>query len=212
MTTATPLNPAALHELLASTNPPRLIDVRTPAEFESLHIDGAYNVPLDLLREHRDDITGHLDQQVVLTCRSGQRAAQAEQTLRQAGLSNVHILTGGITAWQAHGFALNRGRQRWELERQVRLVAGLLVALSVLASAFVPHLEWIAFAIGVGLTGAALTNTCAMGMMLARLPYNRAGITCDAATIVDQLVSDTPSGNLGEGSTKGTPWSATKKR
>lgn len=189
METAT-LAPAELQELLDSANPPRLIDVRTPAEFETLHIDGSYNVPLDLLREHRDDIAGHLDQQVVLICRSGQRAAQAEQALREAGLTNVHFLGGGITGWEAHGFALNRGAQRWDLERQVRLVAGLIVAVSVLASAFVPFLEWIAFAIGAGLTVAALTNTCAMGMLLARLPYNRRVVTCDAVTIVDQLAPD----------------------
>jgi rhodanese-related sulfurtransferase len=179
---------ATLHDELTSTHPPRLIDVRTPAEFETQHIRGAYNVPLNLLREHRDDIAGHLDQEVVLICRSGQRATQAGQTLRAVGLTNVRILEHGITGWEASGYALNRGAQRWELERQVRLVAGLLVAFSAMASAFVPHLEWIAFAIGVGLTGAALTNTCAMGMLLARLPYNRVGATCDAATIISQLL------------------------
>lgn len=179
-----------LQELLASPHPPRLVDVRTPAEFETLHIDGSYNVPLDLLREHRNDIAGHLDQHVVLICRSGQRATQAEQALQGAGLTNVHFLDGGITGWEAQGFALNRGAQRWDLERQVRLVAGLIVAVSVLGSVFVPYLEWVAFAIGAGLTVAALTNTCAMGMLLARLPYNRRGVVCDAATIVDQLAPD----------------------
>ncbi|GFG56153.1 sulfurtransferase [Mycolicibacterium murale] len=181
------IDAAALHDQLSSTNPPHLIDVRTPAEFETQHISGAYNVPLDLLREHREDIASHLDQPVVLICRSGQRAAQAEESLRKAGLTNVWILDGGISGWQAGGFALNRGRQRWELERQVRLIAGMIVALSVLASAFIPYLEWVAFAIGTGLTIAALTNTCAMGMLLARLPYNRAGATCDAKGIVNQL-------------------------
>jgi uncharacterized transporter YbjL len=70
----------------------------------------------------------------------------------------------------------------------VRLIAWLIVALSVLASTVVPYLEWVAFAIGAGLTTAALTNTCAMGMALARLPFNRADTTCDAATIVNQLL------------------------
>ena len=179
---------ATLHEQLTSTNPPRLIDVRTPAEFETQHISGAYNVPLDLLREHRDEIAGHLDQRVVLICRSGQRAGQAGESLRQAGLTNISILEGGLSSWLAGGFAVNRGRQRWELERQVRLIAGLIVALSVLASIVVPHLEWVAFAIGAGLTTAALTNTCAMGMLLARLPYNQADTACDAATVISQLL------------------------
>ena len=118
---------ADLRALLDSAVPPRVLDVRTPGEFETAHMAGAYNVPLDLLREHRDEIIKHLDDDVVLVCRSGQRAAQAEETLRNAGLTNVHILDGGITAWEAKGFAVNRGAQRWDLERQVRLVAGSIV-------------------------------------------------------------------------------------
>lgn len=180
-----------LEALLGSATPPRVLDVRTPGEFETAHIAGAYNVPLDLLREHRDEIIGHLDEDVVLVCRSGQRAAQAEETLRTAGLTNVHILAGGINAWEASGFAVNRGAQRWDLERQVRLVAGGIVLSSILGSIAVPKLKWVAGAIGGGLTFAALSNTCAMGMMLSKLPYNR-GATCDAQTIVSQLVDSTP--------------------
>jgi hypothetical protein len=79
------------------------------------------------------------------------------------------------------------GAQRWDLERQVRLVAGSIVALSVLASIFVPGFKWVALFIGSGLVFAAVSNTCMMGMLLAKLPYNR-GATCDAQTIVGQLV------------------------
>ncbi len=142
---------------------------------------------MDLLREHRDEIIKHLDDEVVLVCRSGQRAAQAEETLRAAGLYNVHILDGGITAWEAKGFAVNRGAQRWDLERQVRLVAGSIVLTSILGSIAAPKLKWLAAGVGGGLTFAALSNTCAMGMLLSKLPYNR-GATCDAQTVVAQLV------------------------
>jgi rhodanese-related sulfurtransferase len=190
MTAPATIDSQTLGELLGSPTPPRVLDVRTPGEFETAHIAGAYNVPLDLLREHRDEIIQHLDEDVVLVCRSGQRAAQAEETLRNAGLSNVHILDGGITAWESKGFAVNRGAQRWDLERQVRLVAGSIVLTSILGSIAAPKLKWVAGAIGGGLTFAALSNTCAMGMMLSKLPYNR-GVACDAQTIVSQLV-DTP--------------------
>jgi rhodanese-related sulfurtransferase len=181
------LDAADLRGLLESPNPPRILDVRTPGEFETVHIAGAYNVPLDLLREHRDEIRTHLDDHVVLVCRSGQRAAQAEQALHDTGLTNVHILDGGMNAWEANGFSAKRGAQRWDIERQVRLVAGSIVALSILASIFVPGFKWVAFAIGSGLVFAAASNTCTMGMLLAKLPYNR-GATCDAQTIVAQLV------------------------
>lgn len=188
-TAATPITVDAhgLAELLATTGPPRLIDVRTPAEFETAHIPGSYNVPLDLLREHRDEICGHLDDDVVLICRSGQRAAAAEQTLREAGLPNIHILTGGIIDWEARGFGVNRGSPKWDLERQVRLVAGSIVFGSILGSIAAPRLKWVAAALGGGLTAAAITNTCAMGMLLSKLPYNR-GPACDAQGVVEQLI------------------------
>lgn len=182
------LNAAELRGLLASPTPPRVIDVRTPGEFEAVHIAGAYNVPLDLLREHRDEIRAHLDEHVVLVCQSGQRAAQAEDALRAAGLANVHILDGGMGAWQTKGFAVNRGASaRWDLQRQVRFVAGTIVALSILASMVIPGMKWVAFVMGAGLSITAITNTCLMGMMLAKLPYNR-GPACDAQSVVAQLV------------------------
>jgi hypothetical protein len=102
-------------------------------------------------------------------------------------LTNVHILDGGMNSWEAGGFSVKRGSQRWDLERQVRLVAGSIVALSILASIFVPGFKWVALFIGSGLVFAAVSNTCMMGMLLAKLPYNR-GATCDAQTIVAQLV------------------------
>lgn len=191
MTAPAVFNAAELRGLLGSSTPPRVLDVRTPGEFETVHIAGSYNVPLDLLREHRDEILAHLDDHVVLVCQSGQRAAQAQETLRSAGLSNVHILDGGIGAWQTSGFTVNQAGSRWDLQRQVRFVAGTIVALSVLASIAVPGLKWIAFVMGAGLSLTAITNTCLMGMALAKLPYNR-GPACDAESVVAQLVG-TPS-------------------
>lgn len=187
LTSAAPtVDSAHLRDRLRSPAPPRILDVRTPAEFETAHIAGSYNVPLDLLREHRDEIVGHLTEDIVLVCRSGQRATQAGDTLRQAGLLNVHILDGGITAWQANGYPVNRGAQRWDLERQVRLVAGCTVLLSILASIAAPKLKWLAAGMGGVLAVAALTNTCAMGSMLSRLPYHR-GAACELQTVVAQL-------------------------
>lgn len=191
MTAPATIDSQNLSDLLGSATPPRMLDVRTPGEFETAHIAGAYNVPLDLLREHRDEIIKHLDEDVVLVCRSGQRATHAEDTLRNSGLANVHILDGGITAWEAQGFAVNRGAQRWDLERQVRLVAGSIVLSSVLASVAAPKFKWVAAAIGGGLTVASLTNTCAMRMALSKLPYNR-GARCDAHSLVSQLIGSGP--------------------
>lgn len=180
------LDPATLRDWLSRPDAPRVVDVRTPAEFETAHIPGSYNVPLHLLQEHTAEIAGHLDQDVVLVCRSGMRAAQAEQALAGSGLPNVHLLDGGILAWQQQAAPVTAGRARWDIERQVRLVAGLLVFAFVMGGLLVPGVQLLAAAVGAGLAVAALTNTCAMGMLLAKLPYNR-GAACDLPTVVARL-------------------------
>ncbi|MGC9541333.1 rhodanese-like domain-containing protein [Streptomyces sp. UG1] len=180
------LDPTALRTLHDSGDGPRLLDVRTPGEFRTAHIPGSYNVPLDTLREHRAELLHHLDDEVVLICRSGARAAQAEQALAEAGLPNLRVLDGGVMAWEAAGGALTRGPERWDLERQVRLVAGSIVLVTGVAGLFVPGLHLVGTAVGAGLTVAALTNTCAMGMLLSKLPYNR-GPRTDLESIVTAL-------------------------
>jgi rhodanese-related sulfurtransferase len=183
------LTPAALRALMSDGNGPRLLDVRTPGEFQTAHIPGSYNVPLDTLREHRSELLRHLDEDVVLICRSGGRASQAEQALAEAGLPNLRVLDGGMLAWETAGGPVTRGPARWDLERQVRLVAGTIVLITGIAGLFVPGLYLIGTGIGAGLTFAALTNTCAMGMMLSKLPYNR-GPRTDVKTVISSLKED----------------------
>jgi rhodanese-related sulfurtransferase len=178
---------AGLREQLASDDAPRVLDVRTPAEFETAHIPGSYSVPLDHLREHRDELHRHLDEDVVLVCRSGGRAQQAEKALAEVGLPGLRVLDGGITAWQTAGAPVVEGHQTWELERQVRLLAGGIVAASVLGSTLVPGLQWVAGGIGAGLVVAALTDTCAMGMALAKMPWNRPTASCDMNQVLKAL-------------------------
>ncbi len=181
---------AELRERIASNTPLSILDVRTPAEFETSHIDGSVNVPLDVLNDHGPKVAERLDQSrdIVLVCRSGQRATQAQQRLHREGVDGGRVLENGITAWENQGFDVTRGVQRWDLERQVRLVAGSIVLSAVLGSVAVPRLKWLAAAIGGGLTFAAVSNTCAMGTALSKLPYNR-GASTDADTILSRLSS-----------------------
>jgi rhodanese-related sulfurtransferase len=179
-----------LSDRLASDKPLWILDVRTPAEFESAHIDGSYNVPLDVLNDRGSDVARQLDQShdIVLVCRSGQRSTQAAELLQSQGVTGGSVLENGITDWEGQGFDVKRGVQRWDLERQVRLVAGSIVLSSVLGSVAVPRLKWLAAAIGGGLTYAAVSDTCAMGTALSKLPYNR-GATTDAETVLAQLAT-----------------------
>lgn len=177
-TTRTRITPATLREQHADAP---LVDVRTPGEFESARIPDAVNRPLDQLEDHVEELRALCgdDTPLVLVCQSGNRAEQARERLAAAGVTNVTVLDGGVNGWRAADGEIVEDVRRWELERQVRLVAGGIVATSIGASFVVPEARFVAGAVGLGLVIAAVTNTCAMGMLLAKLPYNRPrGATC----------------------------------
>jgi rhodanese-related sulfurtransferase len=185
------LAPSEVAGLLRERPTTRLLDVRAPAEFETEHIPGAYNVPLDTLGEHGAEIRARVTDDVVLVCRSGQRARRAEEALASAGMTNLHVLDGGMASWIAAGQPVRRGEPRMSLERQGRMVGGALAALGGLLALFVsPAFAVISALIGTGMFVAAVTDTCAMGLLLARLPYNRPP-GCDVPAMVRALTSGT---------------------
>lgn len=182
--------PPVLAELAARQADVTILDVRTPAEYESAHIPSSYNVPLDLLPEHAGDLGATTGSPIFLVCRSGARARQAEQVLSEQGFPRLHILDGGLAAWESAGLPLNRGRQRWSLERQVRGVAGALVLVGAIGglTRFRP-LGMLAAGVGGGLLFSAVTDTCGMAMVLTKLPYNRS-VTCDVGATIRALSED----------------------
>ena len=71
----------------------QVLDVRTPAEFERGHIEGAKNIPLEELRGRLSELP--TDRPVWLVCEVGQRAYYANRALLQRGY-DVRILSGGM--------------------------------------------------------------------------------------------------------------------
>ena len=168
------VSPGRLAELLADGDTV-VLDVRTPGEFGAGAIDGSHLLPLDQLSDHLPALGAGMTQPVTLVCRSGQRAAVAYGLLMIGGAADVQVLEGGLRAWQEAGQPVTAapGKRAWELERQVRLVAGGLVLSGILASLRLPKARLLSGAVGGGLTVAAISNTCAMGNALMKLPYNR---------------------------------------
>ena len=195
--------PTELAHLLQAHPEIRLLDVRTPGEYETAHIRGAYNVPLDRLGEHGDEIRAAVADPIVLVCQSGQRARKAEAALRTAGMPNLHVLDGGVSGWLAAGQAVIRGAKRISLERQVRILAGAIAAVGAFLALLVdPLFAIIPAFIGSGLVFAGVSDICAMVMLLGRLPYNRPA-TCDVGAMVRALTSGAPPTGAGR-STPGT--------
>lgn len=162
-----------------------LIDVRTPAEFRELHVSFARNIPLSDLDV--DDVLHERDASnqdpIYFICQSGARGEQACKLFEKIGIQNVVNVEGGTKAWQASGLSVEQGKKTVSLERQVRIAAGSLVFLGSALGYFAsPY--WIAVPafIGAGLVFAGVTDTCGMGMMLARMPWNQVGRTAKKST------------------------------
>lgn len=184
------LSGTELRSMLVTDPATRVLDVRTPGEFQAGHIPGAYNVPLDTFGEHGPELA-RLEHPVVLVCQSGARASDACNRLTELGGTGITVLDGGITSWiQAGGETVTPTPGKWAMDRQVRLVAGALVVGSILATAVAPKARLLAGAVGAGLAYSAVTNTCAMASVLGRLPYNR-GSACDVAGTVAEVMAAT---------------------
>jgi rhodanese-related sulfurtransferase len=179
------ISASELRTLLEADPHTRVLDVRTGGEFQSVHIAGSYNVPLDLLAEHAADLAS-LEHPVVLVCASGARAAKAKDALRAAGKTDMRVLDGGISSWESAGGQVVRAGEKWALDRQVRGVAGSMVLAGVMASIVLPKSKWLAGAVGGGLLYSAVSNTCAMGQLLGKLPYNK-GPECELDEVLASM-------------------------
>ncbi len=158
-------------------NDPLYIDVRTPQEFEGVHIPGARNIPLPDLHKYVEELQTLAQQrQILLVCRTQNRVKIAREYLVNNGLTNCDILEGGITAWVAQGKPVIKGQQGISLEGQVRAIAGGLILLGV-ALGFMVHSGFFVLPalVGAGLLHAGLTDSCLMGILLSKLPMNRIG-------------------------------------
>ena len=156
--------------------PVALIDVRTPVEFREVHVEFARNVPLDRLDAAAvaQARNGSANEPLYVVWRSGGRGQKACEKLIAAGLANVVNVEGGTTACAEAGLPVVRGEKAISLERQVRIAAGLLVLIGVLLGWLVhPALYGLSAFVGAGLVFAGVTDTCGMGMLLARMPWNR---------------------------------------
>ena len=165
-------SPRELQAALAAPAPPLLLDVREYPEFAAAHLKDARLIPLAEIERRAGELPK--DQPIVCVCRSGRRSADAASTLARLGFTNVSQLAGGVMAWEQAGLPLEKeAHAPWALERQVRLVAGLLILLGLGLSYVWPVAIVLAWFVPLGLVFAALTDSCMMGMMLAKLPWNR---------------------------------------
>ena len=159
-----------------------LIDVREPSEFAAEHIPGAQLMSLSQFDSSM--IPQNTEPKIVLQCQSGKRSAQAAQKMFERGFRAVFHLQGGLPTWKAAGYPTQVNRNApISMFRQVQIVAGSLVFLGTILGVLIsPWFLMISGFVGVGLIFSGVTNTCAMAMLLAKLPYNQRAV--DAGDMV----------------------------
>lgn len=192
------ITPRQLADLRAAGKAVELIDVRTPVEFREVHVDFARNMPLDRLDPQAIQAgrLGRPSEPLYVICRSGSRGKQACEKLASAGVNVVNV-DGGTQAWEVAGLPVVRGQKTISLERQVRIAAGFLVLVgAVLALTVHPYFVGLSAFVGAGLMFAGITDTCGMGMLLARMPWNQvsasAGTACRAGLALFAIATLAP--------------------
>jgi len=150
-----------------------LVDVREASEYAGEHIEGANLIPLSNFDPNK--IPQESNKTLILYCQSSNRSAQAAQKLLLAGRETVTHLQGGLNAWKQLDFPTKINKKApISIMRQVQIIAGSLVLTGTLLGAFVsPWFLILSGFVGAGLTFAGITNTCAMAILLAKLPYNQ---------------------------------------
>ncbi|MGL4440076.1 MAG: rhodanese-like domain-containing protein [Bosea sp. (in: a-proteobacteria)] len=158
-----------------------IIDVREPGEFESGHLAGARSVPVSLLSG--TELAVPDAKTLVLVCASGRRSASGCDIVATRLGSDVRTLEGGINAWRAAGGeVVGHTRNVLSIDRQVQVVAGLLV-LSGVVFGFSLHPAFFGVSgfVGAGLTFAGLSGFCGMARILALAPWNQARSSAQSA-------------------------------
>jgi rhodanese-related sulfurtransferase len=167
------ISPVELQTILTTQPSAPVIDVRTPLEFAEVHVPQARSVPLDELKPN--SLQFQKDQPVYLLCRSGQRATKAAEKFAKEGFTQTVVVEGGTLAWIEANLPVTRSAVKViSLERQVRITAGAIVFTGVILARFVNfNFIWLSGFVGAGLVFAGITDFCGMGLLLAKLPWNK---------------------------------------
>ena len=152
----------------------RLVDIRESTEYAQMHIAGARLAPLSIIDQYPVKDAEAPEKPIVFFCHSGRRTENAADKLAAlAGNVAAYQLEGGISGWQKAGLPLEQGKAILPMFRQIQIGAGALILLGVLGSHVWHPMYLLTAFVGAGLLFAGLTGFCGLGLLLARMPWNR---------------------------------------
>lgn len=169
------ISPQQAHEWLSSGEA-ILIDVREPDEFKAEHIACAASLPLANICNLLNQMHLPKGRKIIFQCLRGKRGEQACALVPEMNASHdVYNLEGGIDGWKNAGLpVVSSAGTRLSIFRQVQIIVGLLVLISVLLG-YSGQIWGFAVAgfFGAALAFAGITGWCGLAMVLAWMPWNK---------------------------------------
>lgn len=83
-----------------------LVDTREESEWQQGHIAGAIHLSKGIIERDIEKVIADPSAKIVVYCSGGFRSCLAADNLQKMGYTNVHSLTGGLSAWQQSGYPL----------------------------------------------------------------------------------------------------------
>jgi rhodanese-related sulfurtransferase len=146
-----------------------LIDVRSKNEYLLGHIKGTINIPTDHLPLHYQFLSK--DDAICLICQSSVRAGQALKLMNSNGFDNITLAPQHYN--QIDTYDLEKGNNRWSVDRQFRLTLGILLLLFLLGFALVSKtFIIIPLLLCAGLIITSIIDRCYMRIAIANMPWN----------------------------------------
>lgn len=167
------ISPRTAFEMLKNGEA-RLIDVRESSEYAENFIPDARLVPLSIAEFYPLKDADAQDKPLIFFCRSGNRTEKSSDLLKSlAGDIEAWQMEGGLSGWQKEGLPVRHGKASFPMFRQIQIGAGALVLLGILGSYVWHPMFWLSAFVGGGLIFAGVTGFCGLGLLLARMPWNR---------------------------------------
>jgi rhodanese-related sulfurtransferase len=85
-----------------------VLDIRDDKDYAAGHLPRARHIPLKELEARAAEIQKFKEKPVLVTCRSGNRAAAATRVLKKLGFNQVFQLKGGLQAWEQASLPVER--------------------------------------------------------------------------------------------------------
>ena len=151
--------------------PFQLINARSENEFQTGHIPGALNYPLERVLDKANEF----DRETlsVLVCESGARVKSAYRLLAEL-LPCLAVLEGGSSGWNSLNHAgATEVSTVWNIERQIRITAGHLISTGAFVGLFWTPAILLALFVRGALVVTVLINWCGMGILVGKLLWNR---------------------------------------